>query len=126
MKDKDKDIDEIDYYSDTFGDIVKRDKRYAARGYALLMEVINFLSRDGQASTDTDVLEEFRLFTLEQFGAMAYTVLDEWGIHSCRDVGNMVENLADFGRVRHTEGECTGAFDAGYDFKEAFLGPYDL
>ena len=118
--------DEIDFYSDKYDDVAAMDERYAARGYALVMDVINFLFRDKKDISDYDILEEFKERTLDQYGPMAYTVLREWGIHSCRDVGNMVENLAASRRIRHSEGDDTGAFDAGYDFKEAFLGPYDL
>ena len=37
-------MDEIDFSLDDFRDIVAKDKRFAARAYALLMDVVCYLS----------------------------------------------------------------------------------
>jgi uncharacterized repeat protein (TIGR04138 family) len=55
---------------------------------------------------------------------MAYTVLDEWGLSSTEDIGEMMFNLVEFRRVRKDDDDRLDDFCGGYDFKEAFLGPY--
>lgn len=117
-------MDEIDFDSDLFGDIVARDGRYAARAYALLMDVVHYLSKERGHMTGGEILEEFRERTLDQYGPMSYTVLTEWGVERTEDVGEMMLNLTEGGRVRKDEDDTPESFAGGYDFKEAFLGPY--
>ena len=40
-------MEEIDFESDLFEDLVAKDDRYDAHAYALLMDVIHYLGRDG-------------------------------------------------------------------------------
>jgi uncharacterized repeat protein (TIGR04138 family) len=117
-------IEEIDFENDSFEDIVEKDKRYAPRAYALLMDVVRFLSEDGKPFDAEDIMDEFRERTLDQYGPMSYTVLTEWGVTKCEDLGEMMFNLADAKRVARSENDTQESFIGGYDFKEAFLGPY--
>lgn len=117
---------EIDFESDDFADIIGRDKRYNARAYALLADVIHYLSGDsGRHVTGEDILEEFRERALDQYGPMAYTVLTEWGLTRTEDVGEMMFNLVDSNRIVKDDDDSQESFVGGYDFKEAFLGPYE-
>ena len=118
-------MDEIDFASDTFDDIVAKDQRFAARAYALLVDVIHYLGEDGGHMSGEDILEEFKERALDQYGPMAYTVLADWGVHRCEDVGEMMFNLVESRRVGRDEGDSPEAFVGGYDFREAFLGPYE-
>ncbi|MGN0855234.1 MAG: Minf_1886 family protein [Kiritimatiellia bacterium] len=119
-------MDEIDFESDTFEDIVAKDGRYNARAYALLMDVIRYLGEGGKRMGGEDILEEFKERALDQYGPMTYTVLTEWGLRSCEDIGEMMFNLAEGRRVHKDESDTPEAFVGGYDFKEAFLGPYAI
>jgi uncharacterized repeat protein (TIGR04138 family) len=51
-------------------------------------------------------------------------LLEEWGIRSCADLGELVFNLIDEGELRKTEKDRREDFAAGYDFFEAFRKPY--
>ena len=113
-------MEEIDFSSDTFDDIVAKDSRYDARAYALLMDVVR-RRKEG----DFDLLDEFRETALDQYGPLAYTVLTEWGVTCTEDVGEMMFNLAEAHRVEREEGDTSESFVGRYDFKEAFLGPYE-
>lgn len=118
-------MNEIDFDSDTFDDIVARDSRYDRRAYALLMDVVHFLSGEkSRHVSGEDILEEFRDRSLDQYGPMTYTVLTQWGVHCTEDVGEMMFNLVEGKRVRKDENDSSDSFAGGYDFKEAFLGPY--
>lgn len=119
-------MDEIDFETDSFEDILAKDDRYEARAYALLADVVRYLGEDGSKHmTGEDVLEEFRERALDQYGPLAYTVLAEWGVRSCEDVGEMMFNLADSGRISKDDDDTAESFAGGYDFREAFLSPYE-
>lgn len=55
---------------------------------------------------------------------MVITVFDNWGIHSCEDVGNMVFNLIGAGIFGKTEEDSIEDFRNVYDFQEAFVKPF--
>lgn len=118
-------MDEIDFESDGFGDVVAKDPRYDARAYALLMDVIRYLGENGKHMGAEDILDEFRERTLDQYGPMSYTVLSEWGLSRCEDIGEMMFNLVESHRVAKDENDSPEGFVGGYDFKEAFLGPFE-
>ena len=118
-------MEEIDFTSDSFEDVVAKDSRYDARAYALLTDVVHYLSgEDGRHVSGEDILDEFRERALDQYGPLTYTVLTEWGVRCTEDVGEMMFNLTESGRIRKDEDDTPESFSGGYDFKEAFLGPY--
>lgn len=117
-------MEEIDFESDRFEDIVAKDDRYDARAYALLMDVIHYLGRGERHMSGADILEEFKERALDQYGPLTYTVLTEWGVTRCEDIGEMMFNLTDAKRVAKDEDDSPESFVGGYDFKEAFQGPY--
>ncbi len=55
---------------------------------------------------------------------MAYTLLREWGVHSCADVGDMVFELIDEGMFGKQDSDTREDFRDHYDFDEAFLLPF--
>ena len=117
-------MEEIDFESDTFEDIVAKDDRYNGRAYALLMDCINYLGREGRHMSGEEITDEFRERALDQYGPLTYDVLTEWGLKSCEDLGEMMFNLAEFHRVKRDENDTLEGFVGGYDFEEAFLGPF--
>lgn len=117
-------MEEIDFQSDSFEDIIAKDDRYEPRAYALLMDVIHYLCENGKHVSAEDVLDEFKERALDQYGPMTYLVLTEWGLSCTEDVGEMMFNLAEFHRIGRDEGDSPDGFMNGYDFKEAFQGPY--
>ena len=118
-------MDELDFDGDSFADIVAKDTRYDARAYTLLMDVIHYLGKEGDGHMSAeDILEEFRCRTLDLYGPLSYTVLTAWGVKGCADIGEMMSNLTESRRVGRDEGDSPESFQGGYDFKEAFLGPF--
>lgn len=114
--------------------ITARDPRYDREAYAFLRDALeSTLKRrkksrkvppaGGHVSAE-ELLDGFRLHAIDEFGPMAHTVLDYWGVRSCGDVGNMVFNLVDCGVFGKTDEDSPDAFRSGYDFEEAFLRPF--
>lgn len=117
--------EEIDFASDAFEDILAKDSRYDARAYALLMDVVHYLSgEDEKHFSGESIMDEFKERALEQYGPLTYTVLSEWGLSCTEDIGEMMFNLTDSNRVRKDDCDTAESFVDGYDFKETFLGPY--
>jgi uncharacterized repeat protein (TIGR04138 family) len=51
-------------------------------------------------------------------------VLEEWGIHNCRDFGDIVFNMVESGLLSKTETDSRDDFQNGYDFNDAFRKPF--
>ena len=117
---------EIAYEKDDYSAILAKDGRYDPRAYDFVLQVIAEIGQEikGHASGQ-EVLDWFRDLALDAYGPMAYAVLDDWGVHNCRDVGEIVFNLCDAGLIGKTETDSRADFIGGYDFKGEFLGPYE-
>lgn len=74
--------------------------------------------------TAGELLDGFRLQALREFGPMAVTVLEYWGIRNSGDVGKMVFNLVEAGAFGRTENDSIEDFEHGFDFQEAFVIPF--
>jgi uncharacterized repeat protein (TIGR04138 family) len=103
--------------------VLNKDRRYKRDAYEFLMQALFFtqnkLKRKGHIS-GKELLEGIRDLALEQFGPMAKTVLEHWGITSSEDFGDIVFNLIDNGLLFKTQEDSKDDFKNVYDFKEAF------
>lgn len=70
------------------------------------------------------LLDGIRDYALDRFGPMTLTLMDHWNIKKCRDFGNIVFNLVDFGILGRTENDSLEDFEGGYSFDEAFELPF--
>src|ERR1051325_2742128 len=117
--------------------IVAADKRYARGAYHFLREALDHTQKaqtrqrkGGKEAVATrhvsgrELLNGIREFALQQFGPMATTVFNEWGIHRCEDFGELVFNMVDHRLLGKTETDTREDFKAGYDFDEAFREPF--
>jgi uncharacterized repeat protein (TIGR04138 family) len=107
--------------------ILQKDKRYATEAYEFVREALDYtrvwMNRRGHVSGQ-ELLEGIRKYALEQFGPMAKTVLNLWGISTCEDFGRIVFNLVDHKILAKTPQDSLDDFRRGYDFDEAFEKPY--
>jgi uncharacterized repeat protein (TIGR04138 family) len=71
-----------------------------------------------------ELLEGIRVYALQEYGPMALTVLRQWGLNSTEDVGEVVFNLVESGKLGKTEVDRRLYFANGYDFAEAFAAPF--
>jgi uncharacterized repeat protein (TIGR04138 family) len=70
--------------------------------------------------TGQELCEAIRRLALEQYGLMAKTVLNSWGIHSTSDIGEIVYNLIRIGHMGKTARDRREDFDNVFDFDTAF------
>jgi uncharacterized repeat protein (TIGR04138 family) len=119
-------------FAETVNAIVKSDPRYDRGSYSFVREGLDYTlklnKRNGQPAarhvTGQELLEGLRRYALEQFGPMAKTVLEYWGIEKCVDFGEIVFNMVKEGILGKTEQDNLDDFKDGYDFDEAFVKPY--
>ena len=112
--------------------ILAQDPRYAEEAYLFLRDALDYTikesadagSQENRHVSGPELLEGFRKYALNEFGPMVPTVLDDWGIASCGDVGNMVFNLIDVGVFGKTENDRPEDFEDVYDFDEVFRKPF--
>ena len=118
-------LPEIRYETDNFADILAKDSRFDPRAYDFVLRVIAEASADAKGHvTGMELLDYFRDLALDAYGPLAYTVLADWGVGSCEDVGAIVFNLYDTKRIAKTDSDSPADFIGGFDFRDEFLGPY--
>jgi uncharacterized repeat protein (TIGR04138 family) len=109
-----------------------KDPRYDKDAYLFVREALDFtqknIGRDTRGRvrhvTGQELIEGIRDYALKQFGPMALTVFDQWGVHNCQDFGEIVFNMVDFGLLAKTDKDNRMDFEGGYDFEEAFRKPF--
>jgi uncharacterized repeat protein (TIGR04138 family) len=69
--------------------------------------------------TGQELCEAIRRYALEQYGYMAKTVLNSWGLRNTSDFGEIVFNLIRVGQMRKTPSDTRVDFDNIYDFDTA-------
>jgi uncharacterized repeat protein (TIGR04138 family) len=112
--------------------IQAKDPRYHREAYLFVREALDHtqknVSKDNRGRirhvSGQELLEGIRQYALAQFGPMAVTVLEEWGVRSCQDFGELVFNMVDVGWLAKTENDTRDDFSGGYDFWEAFRKPF--
>ena len=119
------DVPEIVYDEEDFSDILRKDDRYDSRAYDFVLRVISEASATAKGHvTGQELLGFFRDLALDAYGPLAFTVLDDWGLHTCEDVGEIVFNLLDSKRISKTPNDSREDFIGGFDFHREFLEPY--
>lgn len=119
-------------FNEALAIITKKDPRFDAEGYVFLRNGLDFTMRQnkkhkeepGRHVSGPELLEGLRQYALKEFGPMARTVLEYWGIRSGEDFGTMVFHLIEAGVFGKTEQDSIEDFKGGYDFFEAFDKPF--
>jgi uncharacterized repeat protein (TIGR04138 family) len=109
--------------------VMKANHQYKFEAYSFVMAALhNTVSKLSKSRhiTGKELLEGIRLYALEQFGPMARTVLQYWGIKKTDDFGHIVFALVEVGILRKQPGDNIEDFHAVYDFKDAFDKGYKI
>ena len=70
--------------------------------------------------TGQELCEAMRLYAHDQYGYMAKSVLNHWGIGSTGDFGEIVFNLIEIQQMRKTVHDRREDFEEVFDFDEGF------
>jgi uncharacterized repeat protein (TIGR04138 family) len=112
--------------------ILAKDPRFSRDAYAFVREALDFAQKlvAKQSSgaihhiTGQELLEGIRQFALQQFGPLAATVFEDWGVKNCRDFGDVVFNMVEIRLLAKTDKDSRDDFQNGYDFTDAFQKPF--
>jgi uncharacterized repeat protein (TIGR04138 family) len=127
--------------------LLEKDRRYRFEAYVFLFEALNFaqdvLQMGAESPTEPiaeseeptgpqrhvtgqELCEAIRRYALDQYGYMAKTVLNSWGIHGTHDFGEIVFNLIRIGQMRKTPSDTLVDFENVYDFDVAFKQQFKI
>jgi len=102
--------------------ITEKDTRYKPDAYEFLMQSLWFtqerLKRQGHVS-GRELLDGLRECVLEQYGPMAKTVLEHWGVRTTEDIGEIVFNMVEAGLLAKTDKDTREDFKQVFKFDEA-------
>jgi uncharacterized repeat protein (TIGR04138 family) len=111
------------------GEVLERDHRYAREAYVFVSEALGYTvqkaGRKGHV-TGRELCEGLAEFALQQFGRLARTVLENWGVHRSEDVGEIVFNMVEAGLLRKTEEDRREDFAGVLDFTAALDRGFDM
>jgi uncharacterized repeat protein (TIGR04138 family) len=106
--------------------VAQEDGRYSLEAYVFtfrgLDRTLHRLDRRKGPShvTGKELLEGIRDLALEEFGYLARTVFESWGVRTTRDFGEIVFVMVNAGMMGKTERDRVEDFDGVFEFEEAF------
>jgi len=124
-------------------ELLKKDRRYTLEAYQFVREALDYAHRalgmgagkpirPGEEPppeahlTGQQLCEAIRQYAIDQFGYLAKTVLNSWGVRSTSDFGEIVYNLIDINEMRKSETDRREDFDDVYDFDEVFVHQFKI
>ncbi|MGE0555484.1 MAG: Minf_1886 family protein [Gemmatimonadales bacterium] len=113
---------------DVLAKIREQEPRFDEGAYLFVLESIEFLQARlplRRHVSGPELARACRDHALDQYGLMAGTVLDHWGIRSTEDLGRIVFTLVAVGLLVTQPNDRESDFDNIFDFVEAFDQGYD-
>jgi uncharacterized repeat protein (TIGR04138 family) len=122
-------------FSEVVALIRKEDPRFDRRAYDFVRMGLDHTvkelkkqknKRGGEKAhvSGPELLQGLRDYALDQYGPLAKTVLNSWGVTRCTDFGDIVFNLIEYNVFSKTESDRREDFADIYTFDEAFVKPF--
>ncbi len=103
--------------------VLAKDSSYKFEAYSFVMAglhaTVSKLSKPRHVSGQ-ELCNGLRDYALEQFGPMARTVLEYWGISKTEDFGRIVFNLIEANLLKKQDEDTLHDFQNVFDFSHAF------
>ncbi len=130
--------------------LLKEDRRYPLEAYEFIRDSLSFAQdtlkmgedslpeptlelevRSSQAHPEKhlsgqQLCEAIRIYAIDQFGFMAKTVLNNWGMFATDDFGEIVYNLISIGWMKKSSQDRRDHFDGVFDFDRAFVDDFQI
>ncbi|MFZ5801731.1 MAG: Minf_1886 family protein [Candidatus Omnitrophota bacterium] len=116
-------------YLKKMSQLLEKNSQYKFEAYSFLMSALNFTVKKlpkPRHVSGRELLEGIRDYAHEQFGPMARTVLNHWGITKTEDFGRIVFALVEAGFLRKQPEDKLEDFVDIYDFEEVFDRGYRI
>ncbi len=117
-------------------DLLQHDQRFHIEAYQFVRDALEYAQEVLKMSsgnepgenhiTGQQLCEAIRLYALEQYGFMAQTVLNSWGVRKTGDFGEIVYNLIRIKHMKKSPEDRREDFDDCYDFSNAFQPVFEL
>ena len=120
-------------------ELLQQDQRYHLEAYQFVREALAYAQEILQMKaaaespeegenhiTGQQLCEGIRQYSLQQYGNMAKTVLNTWGIFATGDFGEIVYNLIRIRHMKKSDSDRREDFDDVYDFETAFDPQFEL
>jgi len=122
-------------------ELLQQDQRYHLEAYQFVREALAYAQKvmkmpptnEPESETKQDhhltgqqLCQAIREFAMDQYGFMAKTVLNSWGVYTTSDFGEIVYNLIRIREMRKSKTDHREDFDDQYDFDVAFEPRFEL
>lgn len=127
-----------------FAKLLQEDPRFPIEAYQFVRDALGYAqknmpstkgkdeasratrSEEDRHLTGQQLCEAIRRFALEQYGFMALTVLNSWGIRKTSHFGDIVYNLIEIGEMKKSKKDRREDFDDVYDFDRVFRDEFHI
>jgi uncharacterized repeat protein (TIGR04138 family) len=122
-------------------ELLQNDQRYHLDAYQFVRESLAYAQNimkmpphagegdEGKSDrhlTGQQLCQAIREYAIDQYGYLAKTVLNSWGIYNTGDFGEIVYNLIRIKEMRKSKSDRREDFDNQYDFDTAFAPRFEL
>lgn len=119
-------------FAEVVEQICEKDLRFSIDAYHFVQEGLNHtlksLKRGGQHAhrhvSGQELLHGLREFALKEYGPMSKAVLNEWGIKTTDDFGQIVFNLVNASVLGKNDTDSPSDFKNVFNFDDAFVKPF--
>jgi uncharacterized repeat protein (TIGR04138 family) len=129
--------------------LLTEDPRYKIEAYQFIREALQYanenpdslclnpetadtLSDDAESDVKTrhvtggQLCQACRQYSLQQYGYLSRIVLENWGIRSTSDFGELVYNLIRIGQMKKSDSDRREDFNGVFEFETAFEPQFEL
>lgn len=119
-------------FTDAVEAINSKQESFDPGAYYFLKDALDFTVRRVMESNDgkhrhvaaSELLIGFRDFAIQEFGPMASTMMTEWGVTTCNDIGAMVFELIEEGVFGKQDSDTREDFSEIFPLIESLEAPF--
>ena len=114
---------DVQFADEILDRLKERNPRFQGKAYLFVLSALHHVMHgldQPRHISGPELAQGVRALAIEQFGPLARTVLEHWGVHSTADVGEIVFALVDASILITQEEDRPEDFHGLFDFEEAF------
>ena len=120
-------MNELQFADEVLDQLQERNPRFHPRSYVFVLQALHSVIQsldEPRHITGRELTEGVRELAIGQYGPLARTVLEHWGIHETDDVGRVVFAMVEQGILVKEDDDDPQDFENLFDFEEAFESNY--
>ena len=122
-------MEELDNYLKKIEQLISSDGSYKFEAYSFVLAALHHTVskyKKPRHVSGKQLLKGIREYACDQYGPMARTVLNHWGIYKTEDFGKIVFALVNVGILRKQSEDKIEDFKDVFDFEEVFDKGYKI